>query len=138
MDVVGRGTFNEDNAHGNGKLEFQHSVSAGQTVIDSGYEQYLDFGRVQIDNPAAYHASTVLGFGEITLEGLNATSYSFKNDLLSIFHGKTAIDTLRLAVQKVGADAPVNFGVSQVGSSVVIHANGSLYSDGGKLLPLHA
>ena len=50
---------------------------------------------------------TYLGFGEIILEGLKATSYSFKNDLLSIFHGNTVIDTLKLAVQTVGGFAPV-------------------------------
>jgi hypothetical protein len=141
VNVVGKGTFAINAAHGPGKLEFLHSVSAGQTVSVSGLQNYgpaHDFGVLQVDNPGAYHASNVLGYGEIILEGLKATSYSFKNDLLSIFHGHTIIDTLKLAVQTVGAGSPVNFGVSQVGGSVVVHADGPSYHDGGNLLPLHA
>jgi hypothetical protein len=79
----------------------------------------------------------VLGFGEIILEGLRATSYSYKNDILSIFDGRSVIDTLKLAVQTINGSAPVAFGVSQVGSSVVVHADGSSYHDGGTLLPVH-
>jgi hypothetical protein len=137
-NVVGAGTFNVYEAHSFGKLEFMHSVSAGQTVTDSGYELYGgEFGVVQVDNPAQYHASNVLGFGEIILEGLRATSYSYKNDILSIFDGRSVIDTLKLAVQTINGSAPVAFGVSQVGSSVVVHADGSSYHDGGTLLPVH-
>ena len=84
-----------------------------------------------------YHAPTELGFGEIILEGLKATSYSLKNDLLSIFNGKSVVDTLNLSVETVGGSAPSHFGVSQVGSSVVIHADGSSYHDGGRLLAMH-
>ncbi len=116
-------------------------MAAGQTVSDTGFEHYgpaHDFGVVQVDDPAAYHASNVLAYGEIVLEGLKATSYSFKNDMLSIFHGKSVIDILKLSVQTVGGNEPVNFGVSQVGGSVVVHADGVSYHDGGNLLPLHA
>ena len=77
VNVIGKGTFALDEAHGQGKLEFVHGVGAGQTVSDTGFEHYgpsHDFGVVQVDDPAAYHASTVLGYGEIILEGLKATS----------------------------------------------------------------
>jgi hypothetical protein len=132
------GGFSLGPAHSFGKLEFMHSVSAGQTVTDSGYELYGgEFGVVQVDNPAQYHASNVLGFGEIILEGLRATSYSYKNDILSIFDGRSVIDTLKLAVQTINGSAPVAFGVSQVASSVVVHADGSSYHDGGTVLPVH-
>jgi hypothetical protein len=134
-NVVGTGTFMAFGQGPAGKLEFLHGVSAGQTVVDTGAPTW-GTGIVQVDSPGAYHASNVLGFGEIDLEGLKATSYSFKNDLLSLFNGKTVVDTLKLALQ-VQPD-PVVFGVSQVGGSVVVHAEGSFYSDGGQLLALHA
>jgi hypothetical protein len=134
-NVVGQGTINEFQSHSSGKLEFAHSVANTVTVTDSGGGG--DHGVVQIDNPSIYHAATQLGFGEIILEGLKATSYSLKNDLLSIFSGKSVIDTMNLSVQPVGGSSPVRFGVSQVGGSVVIHADGSSYHDGGRLLPVH-
>jgi hypothetical protein len=138
VNVVGTGTFNLYEAHSTGKLEFMHSVSAGQTVTDSGYELYGgEFGVVQVDDPANYHASTVLGFGEIILEGLKGTSYSYKNDVLSLFKGSTVIDTLKLTETTINGSPPVNFGVSQVGASVVVHADGTSYHDGGTLLPVH-
>jgi hypothetical protein len=138
VNVIGTGTFNLNEAHSIGKLEFMHSVSAGQTVTDSGYELYGgQFGVVQVDNPSLYHASNVLGFGEIILEGLKATSYSYKNDVLTLFKGRAVIDTLKLAVQAVGSGSPVDFGVSQVGGSVVVHADGTSYHDGGTLLAVH-
>jgi hypothetical protein len=93
---------------------------------------------LQIDSPTAYLAATKLGFGEIILEGLKATSYSLKGDLLSIINGKSVIDTMNLSVQSVGGSSPVSFGVSQVGANVIIHAEGSSYRDGGVLLAHHA
>jgi hypothetical protein len=108
------------------------------TVTDTGYQQFHgDFGVVQIDSPLNYHAATQLGFGEIILEGLKATSYSLKGDLLSIFNGKSIVGTMNLTLEKIGSGSPTNFGVSQVGGSVVIHADGSSYHDGGKLLAMH-
>ena len=89
VNVIGTGTFNLNEAHSIGKLEFMHSVSAGQTVTNSGYELYGgQFGVVQVDNPSLYHASNVLGFGEIILEGLKATSYSYKNQRLDPVQGQ--------------------------------------------------
>jgi hypothetical protein len=134
VNVVG-GTINEFQSHSSGKLEFANSVPSTITVTDSGGGG--DHGVVQIDNPSIYHAATQLGFGEIILEGLRATSYSLKNDLLSIFNGNHIIDTMSLTVEPVGGSSPVRFGVSQVGGSVVIHADGSSYHDGGRPLPMH-
>ena len=57
--------------------------------------------------------------------------------MLTLFNGKSVIDTLNLTVEKVGSGSPANFGVSQVGGSVVVHADGSAYHDGGRLLPVH-
>ena len=137
--VIGTGTFTAFEAHSAGKLEFMHSVAATQSVAISGYQLYGgEFGAVQVDDPAQYHAATTLGFGEMLLKGLVATSYSLKNDLLTVFNCEKAIDHVRLTLGAVGGYGPQDFGVSQTGSGVVIHADGASYGDGGTLLPLHA
>jgi hypothetical protein len=75
---------------------------------------------VQVDNPAAYHARTGLVSGELILEGLKATSFSFDEHTgpgkLTLFDGNKVVDTLGLSV-------PGPFSVprvAQVGSSVYI------------------
>ena len=93
-----------------------------------------EHGVVQIDGPGQYHAQTDLGYGEIFLEGLKATSYSLKTDLLSLYKGNMLVDQVHLGFLGTAS----NFGVSQVGGSVVIHADGSSYKDGGVLLAHHA
>jgi hypothetical protein len=137
VNVVGAGTFTATEAHSSGKLEFMHSVSAGQTVDVQASGYFLQHGTVQIDDPSAYHAQTNLGYGEVILEGLKATSYSLKNDLLTLFKGHAVVDTMRLAVVHIGALAPTSFGISQVGSAIDIHSDGGLFS-GGTALAHHA
>lgn len=133
------GTINEFQSHSSGKLEFAHSVPSTITVTDSGNKGFgLEHGVVQIDDPSAYHAATKLGFGEIILEGLKATGYSYHNDMLTLFNGKSVIDRMNLSVQSVGGSAPVNFRVSQIGGVVVIHADSGPEQVGGTLLAHHA
>ena len=133
-NVVGTGTFSVTTAHGQAKLEFLHGVSAGQTVIDRGNVFHLGgFGLVQADDPLAYHATTDLNFGELVLEGLKASSYSYNKNhaLLTLFNGNKVVDALKVYV-------PGPFtgpAVSQVGSSINIHNDNFT---GGHALPLHA
>ena len=133
-NVIGAGTFSVSSTHGPAKLEFLHSVSAGQTVLDSGDAFHFGgFGLVQVDDPLAYHAQTDLNFGELVLEGLKATSFSYNknHDLLTLFNGNKVVDTL-----KVQVPGPFTHpSVSQVGSSINIHDD---RFTGGHALPLHA
>jgi hypothetical protein len=57
-----------------------------------------------------------------------------KTDLLSLYKGNMLVEQVHLAFM----GTPANFGVSQVGGSVVIHADGSSCKDGGVLLAHHA
>lgn len=140
-NVVGNGSFTTEMAHGTGtKLEFAQGVSAGQTVtITGGQYPANGISTVQVDDPSNYHASTTLGFGEMILQGVTADSYTYQNDMLSLYNGSTVVDTLNLALQTSnnGLAAATNFGVSQVGGSVVLHADGASYQGGGTLLPVH-
>jgi hypothetical protein len=138
-NVVGTGTFNVQAAHSHGKLEFMHSVSAGQAVtVSPGIYAPGQISVLQVDDPSRYHASTVLGYGEIILEGMKATSYSLKNGLMSLFNGDRVIDAMKLSVNIATYYGANSFGVSQVGSGVVLHADQPGYHDGGVLLAQHA
>jgi hypothetical protein len=139
-NVVGSGTFNVEAAHSSGKLEFMHSVSAGQTVtVSAGYYVPNQISVLQVDSPSTYHASNILGYGEIILDGLKATSYALQNDLLTLFNGNQAIYGTRLSEHDDMRYGVTNaFGVSQVGANIVIHNDGPGYHDGGVLLAHHA
>jgi len=91
-----------------GTLEVGRSVGSGQTVILNGPSV------LQIDRPAAFAGQVNLIGGQIDLEGLaNADSYTFQNDMLSIFSAGKVIDTLRLT------DSTTNgFVVQQAAGSV--------------------
>ena len=96
LPVLGKGSFS---LVFHGYLTFSNSVGADQSVSMAGDP----FSHVVIDHPNEFHGSITLGDGSIVagesidLMGLaTADSYTFKNDMLSIFAGKTVIDTLRL------------------------------------------
>jgi len=106
VPVVGIGKF----AVGLGKLEFEGPVAAGQSVTVNVSIAYSSTNAtLQIDKPAEFLGSTTIVYqgnsnnplsvapvGEIDLMGLaTADSYSYRNDMLSIFSGKSVIDTLR-------------------------------------------
>ncbi len=137
--VVGTGSFNVYSAHAQARLEFVHAVDSRQIVSVSGYASYGgEFGILQVDDPASYHAATTLGFGEIILKGLQATGYTLNDGLLSLYQGHTVIDTMALTLvehAQNGGPTAEDFGVSQVGGDVVVHADGTSYHDGGALLP---
>lgn len=132
--VAGTGTFNVSAVHNQGRLEFQHGVSAGQTVTIYG-NQYGPVGATVIaDDPKSYLATTNLGAGDLILKGLVADSYSFKNDLLTLMKDNTIVDTLHLT-KMTGPYGVTNFGVSQLSAAIDIH--GGNYQETGTLLPLH-
>jgi hypothetical protein len=101
-NVVGIGSFGmglKDSYGGYpATLEFAGSVGYGQTITMSDASHTSNSGLLlQVDKPLDFHGSVTLVQGSIDLMGLvTADSYSFKNDMLSIFSGSTVIDTLRL------------------------------------------
>jgi hypothetical protein len=140
LDPKTSGTFTAIGDHNQApRLEFMKPVPASQSVLVEGGGYGNEHGNLQIDDPASFQAPVTLGFGEIILKGLTASSYSYANDMLSVFNGKSVVDTLKLAMQtsNPGGQLPTNFGVSQVGGSVIIHTDGSAYNEGGALLPMH-
>lgn len=133
-NVVGRGTFNVVSAQSTpGELEFTKSVSKGQSVTVGGDPTRDVHAALTVDDPGDYRASTTLGFGEVTLAGLTADSFSIKNDMLLLYSGSKVIERLDLTINtQQGAR---NFGVSQTTAGVIVHADN--YVEIGTPLPMH-
>jgi len=97
VPIVGTGTFLLGG--GGATLEFASSVGADQSISVAGNGGDNDI--LRIDHPGRFHGSITLldsfGSEEIDLIGLaHADSYTFRNDILTIFPGSSIIDTLRL------------------------------------------
>lgn len=113
------------------------TVGAGQTVEIAGTNYRGAHGDVEIHSPSLFHAAVQLGFGQLELDGLKGTSYSLKNDLLTIFNGHKVVDTLRFETSAVAGSAPPTaLVVSQNAGGITIHADGNSYTGGGHALPL--
>ena len=102
-------------------IEFGHSVSRGQSVSVSGDPGRGLAGTVQIDRPREFHgAVTMQPKAEVDLVGLaKADSYTFENDMLTIFNGNHVIDRLRLTNNGAFIGQPHDLVVSRSGSGDV-------------------
>jgi hypothetical protein len=129
-DVVGRGTWSFL-AHplSGGYLEFGDTVAHGQTV-ELGFNSTL-----HIDQPDAFRGLVNAGsvwsssYGNILLAGIQADSWSYRNDMLSLMNDGKVVDRLRIE-QAAGASP---FEVGQGSSGIVI--SGQLGQSGATLLP---
>jgi hypothetical protein len=140
-DVLGIGSFRAGSAQSlAGFLEFGASVSRGLDIRITG-----DPGRgvqsdLKIDQPREFRGSVSLGpAARIDLAGLAAAdSYTFQNDMLSIYSNNRIVDRLRLANDSTFAGQPHDLAVSKVGSDVWVTERGlSGPPAGGTELPLH-
>jgi hypothetical protein len=130
--VVGTGAFLNQEFKSHGQLQFLQSVSAGQTVFTEGEQG--DPSTTMVYQPQSYHAHNVLGFGEIILQFLKATSYSLHHDMLTLFQGNAVAYTMNLEVN-LAPGGGRSFGVSQTSLGIDIHADG--VKPGLALLPAH-
>lgn len=106
-NIVGQGGINL----AAGSLEIGRSISAGQTIEQSG-------GVLTVDHPAQFAAHVDFFGGEIDLKGLmNATSFAYANNLLTVYGagGRTVLDRLAFT-----ANSP--FGVERTSQGVSIFA----------------
>jgi len=109
-DVIGRGIYNVNNG---GVLEFLHSVGPGQKVELNGGLSPVE---LRLDDPAEFRGhvdmnefvptnggpflKTPPGYQQISIAmsevGRAIDSYSYKNDMLSLWSGKHVVQTLSL------------------------------------------
>ena len=114
-----------------GGAEFGGAVASGQSFTLLGAVP-----RLTIDQPAKFHGSVDISVGigdTVNLAGISdATSYSFKDDLLKLYNGGKVIDTLKLTAPTGG------FQVGQGASGVQIELGGITPGNGFAVLPQHA
>lgn len=78
------------------------TMSKGLTTVNIGRGSHLNgtlevqAGKLVMAQPLQSSAADVLVGGEIDLKGLVATAYSFANDLLTFYNGKTVVDRVSL------------------------------------------
>jgi hypothetical protein len=129
-DVIGHGSWSFL-AHppGGGFLEFGDAVGHGQTV-NLGFNSTL-----RIDQPDAFKGLINTGnvwsrsLGSILLGGVQADSWSYHRDMLTLMNNGTVVDRLRLE-QAAGAQP---FQVSQTSTGIII--SGQNGGSGGAVLP---
>ncbi len=144
-DVLGSGSFEVTalptfmGLLDTGYLEFGDAVSRGETV-DVGQSAQaqagvLEWDELKIDQPREFHGSVVLQPNAfIELVGLaKADSYSYSNDILSIWSGDHVIDTLRLTNQS-GGDLVV---ATDASGDAFVEPSGPSPVQGLTPLPLH-
>lgn len=140
-DVLGIGGFTSSSAQGTGGfLEFGRSVSSGQGVTLSGNTSQGVVSGLQIDQPREFHASVAMQpMSDIDLVGLaKADSFTFENDMLSIFAGNRLIDRLRLTNDGTVLGQSHDLVVSKSGSDVWVTQSGLTSPPiGSTTLPLH-
>ena len=122
VDVVGTGQFSAAPAQSlGGVLEFGRSVSQGQTVKVGGNNGQGVTSYLKVDHPHQFAGSVALQtFGEVDLQGLaNADSYTYQNDMLSLYSGNKVIDVLRLTLPPpVGNAIPLTVSRTSTGIAV--------------------
>ncbi len=134
--VIGHGTITVAKSHGgNGKLEFLHGVSAGQTVnITNGY--LIGGGTVTVDDVKDFHATTNLSIGDLLLKGVTASSYAFEGNTLVLNTTKGALDLTVNNTPYPALPAGSGIAVYQLAGGILDVTKGT--PSGGTLLPLHA
>jgi hypothetical protein len=89
-DVIGTGSFTALPFSG---IMFMDSVGTGQTVNSDGFD------RITISRPDLFQGLVNFAGGPtntIDLLGVAADSYSYQDDMLSLYQGGQVVDTLRL------------------------------------------
>lgn len=133
-NLAGTGTVNVNRAHdGPATLEMNGTVARSQT-FDLSSDAF--HATLQIDQPNAFKGlvdvtpDSDFGLASLILEGLQASSFDLKNDMLRLFNGNKVVDTLRLTNQ---SGEPMT--VTQSGSNIVIDFGTS--NTPGMILPPH-
>ena len=115
-------------------------MSSGQTISVAGDPGRDLASHVRVDQPDAFHGAVNLNiFGELDLQGLaNADSYTFQNDMLSIYSGGTVLDTVRLTAPPAPPTLSGNFDLAVYQTPTGVAVDRGYVPPGGTMLPMHA
>jgi len=133
-DLEGTGTVHVTSDHSQSTVELFKSVSTGQTFNLDGNPSSLDPAKLKVDNPAAFDGTVNLDYAKTVLVGLQADSYSFKDDLLSVYFKGTVVDTLKLHSPSSFGGQDLHLSVYATGTGVLVD-NSGLGGTNGVLLP---
>jgi hypothetical protein len=134
--VIGKGTITVGRSHfDNGRLEFLHGVSAGQTVNITEFYGFGRGGTVTVDDVKDFHATTNLSLGDLLLKGVTASSYALEGNTLILNTTKGALDLTVNNTPFSGLPGG-SIMVSQLAGGVDIFKGNT--GNSGTLLPLHA
>jgi len=129
-DVVGTGSFTVGPASSRpGFLEFGKGVAKTETVNLQG-DPTRGKASLVIDRPADFHAAVNMSWGTIDLKNLGGGSYSYHNDILSLFQNNKVVETLSIrnmpAGNAEGAVVPLN--VERHGADILISSGPKVYA----------
>lgn len=138
-DVVGTGSFNVGIAQAQlGFLEFGGKVADTQSIKLSGYE-YRGPVTLKIDQASQFHAPIDFNDAIVDLVGVQASSYAYDNNVLSLYGGNgKLVDTLKITNNSALNGKPAQLEVSQNASDVFITTKGFSTPSGNEILPIRS
>jgi len=128
-DVVGAGSFTVGVAPSHlGFLEFGKSVAQTETVNLEGTPT-SGKATLAIDHPSDFHAAINMNWGTIDLKNLAAGSYSYRNDVLSLFSQGKVVETLRIhnTTSNTPGSAVLALTVERHGADILVSAGSKVY-----------
>ncbi len=91
-----------------GSMEFKDGVSAGQSVMVQGSSGHDATSKVIVDDPAVFKAAVALdAASEVDFQGLSATSYTYQDNVLTLYSGDQPSYTLNLSEVPQPGQQPV-------------------------------
>ena len=99
-----------------------------------GDPSYPAYAGLTLDHPAAHHGSQFaggisLGYGYVELGGLKANSFSYDGSVLTLYAGKTVVDTVNIKTEDVN-NLPTTLVVEQSKYGVMLSVEGTTSSGG--------
>jgi len=128
-DVVGAGSFTVGVAPSHlGFLEFGKSVTKTETVNLQGTSTGGK-ATLAIDHPSDFHAAVNMDWGTIDLKSLAGGSYSYRNDILSLFSQGKVVETLRIhnTTSNTPGSAVLALNVERHGADILVSAGPKPY-----------
>ena len=129
-DVVGTGSFTVGLTSSRpGFLEFGKGVAKTETVNLQGAPA-RGKASLTIDHPADFHAAVNMSWGTIDLKNLSSGSYSYHNDVLSLFQNNKVVETLSIRNMPAGnaEGAVVPLSVERHGADILISSGPKAYA----------
>ena len=133
-DLEGTGKVHVTSDSSQSSVELLKSVSTGQSFDVDGNPSALEPAKLKIDDPKAFDGTVNLDYAKTVLVGLQADSYSFKDDLLSVYFKGTVVDTLKLHSPSSFGGQDLHLSVYATGTGVLVD-NSGLGGTDGVLLP---